>query len=176
MISPELSIETERLLIRPLVTEDVSDRYLSWLMDSEAKKWITSADCTKQLTDLRSYVEQRVSRDDVWFLGIFDKDRNLHIGNIKYEPIVASLKAAVMGVLIGDPSYRGKGVFPEVFLPTASWLQRHRKIENIYLGVDESNEMAIRAYEKSGFLPIQVSFDERQMLGNVSMAYRLPSV
>jgi ribosomal-protein-alanine N-acetyltransferase len=173
MISPELSIETERLLIRPLVTEDVSDRYLSWLMDSEAKKWITSADCTKQLTDLRSYVEQRVSRDDVWFLGIFDKDRNLHIGNIKYEPIVASLKAAVMGVLIGDPSYRGKGVFPEVFLPTAKCLGSRRGIDSIFLGVNLDNFAAVRAYSAVGFVPVKISAEYQTALGNVTMRYQL---
>jgi ribosomal-protein-alanine N-acetyltransferase len=176
MASVFLSMETSRTLIRPLSVDDVSERYLSWLNDADTKRWILAAAVTKQLSELKFYVAEKIRREDVLFLGIFDKHSGAHIGNIKFDPIVPQLHAAVMGVLIGEPTYRGTGLFEEVFLPTASWLQRHRKIENIYLGVDESNEMAIRAYEKSGFLPIQVSFDERQMLGNVSMAYRLPSV
>lgn len=171
-----VSIETSRTLIRPLGIGDVSARYLSWLSDLTISRWIYAAETTQRLSDLQMYVENKVGRDDVLFLGVYDKVTGLHIGNIKYEPIVDSLRIAVMGVLIGDPDYRGKGVFSEIFLPTALWLHRHRKIASIYLGVEAGNELAIRAYEKAGFNRVQLSTSEIKMLGNVSMVYKFQNV
>jgi len=165
------AIETGRFLIRPLDPTDVSDRYLSWLNDENTKRWITSAKDTKQLRELQQYVQERAKRDDVCFLGIFDKKRNLHIGNIKYEPIILSIKCAVMGVLIGDPDYRGRGVFSEVFLSTAKMLNFCYGIQTIYLGVDVANQSAVKAYRSIGFVQVEISNELRQLLGNVTMRY-----
>ena len=56
-----------------------------------------------------------------------------------------------MGVLIGDPAYRGLGVASEAVKESAIWLKRHRDINQIVLGVDKKNEKAIWAYKKAGF-------------------------
>jgi ribosomal-protein-alanine N-acetyltransferase len=162
-------IETERLSIRQLVPGDVSERYLSWMRDEQAKKYITAAENTFQLNDLRDYIEVRLGREDVWFCAIFDKVRNLHIGNIKYEPIVPSLKSAVMGVLIGDPDYRGQGIFEEAFVPTAQYLNTCCDIDAIYLGVDVRNLAAVKAYRAVGFIPTSLTDEQRLLLGGVTM-------
>lgn len=146
-----VEIVSERFLIRELGPEDVTERYLGWLGDPEAKKYIAAAAATKGLSDLRRYVQQRTNRDDVLFLGIFDKSSGLHVGNIKYEPVDAELGYAVMGVLIGEPAYRGIGVTAEILRSTAQWLKEHRNITQIVLGVSADNYGAIRAYEKAGF-------------------------
>ena len=56
-----------------------------------------------------------------------------------------------MGVLLGDSTWRGKNVFNEVFSASRQWLFEHHSIVSIILGVDRSNDAAIRAYEKAGF-------------------------
>jgi RimJ/RimL family protein N-acetyltransferase len=173
MTSAFPAMETERTLLRPLSVDDVSERYLSWLDDVDAKRWIVAAAKTKRLSDLRSYVAEKVQRIDVLFLGIFDRSNGVHIGNIKYDPIVPQLQAAVVGVLIGEPAYRGRGLFEEVFIPTANWLHKHRKINDIYLGVDTGNKVAMKAYQKTGFAAVHVTPVEMQALGNVSMSYQL---
>jgi len=145
-------IETNRFFLRKLTIEDVSDRYLSWLNDTDSRRWIVTADSIKKKGDLRKYIEERVNREDVLFLGIFLKLSNLHIGNIKYEPIDFISGIAEMGVLIGDPEYRGRSIFSEVFLPTASWLNINMQIREIQLGVERKNLKAINAYRKVGFV------------------------
>ena len=104
MQSTFLVTETLRTLVRPLSEDDVSERYLSWLNDADIRKWIAAAAKTRRLSDLRSYVAEKVQRMDVLFLGIFDKSTESHIGNIKYDPIVPQLQAAVVGILIGEPA------------------------------------------------------------------------
>jgi len=166
-------IETERLLIRTLTVGDVTERYLSWMTDGHARKYISAAQYTRQIDDLRHYVDIRTGKKDVWFCAILDKSRNVHIGNIKYEPILPNFKCAVMGILIGDPEYRGKGIFREVFFPTAELLGACCDIESIYLGVDVGNAVAVNAYRAVGFVAADITDEQRGLLGNVTMKYSL---
>jgi len=144
-------IQTERFLLRTLAEKDVSDRYLAWLRNDEALSFITAAKRTSTLSSLREYVRTHSARPDTLFLGIFGKDNNLHVGNIKYQPVDSQKSYAVMGILIGDPAYRGIGVASEAIKESAIWLKRHRNINQIVLGVHKKNEAAVRAYRKAGF-------------------------
>lgn len=170
-----MPIETDRFLIQKLAVSDVSDIYLSWLSDSTSGRWIVAADKTKRLDDLRMYVKEKSSHPGVLFLGIFDKLSGVHIGNIKYEPIAKEISSTVMGVLIGDPDYRGRGVFGEVYASTAAWLKANLQVRDIFLGVDAENTSAIRAYVKAGFVSVDIPEAYRKILGNVSMVHRLAS-
>ena len=144
-------IQTERFLLKTLAGKDVSDRYLGWLNNEEVRSFITAAKKTSTLSSLREYVRTNSARSDTLFLGIFCKDNNLHVGNIKYQPVDSQKGYAVMGILIGDSAYRGIGVASEAIKESAIWLKSHRNINQIVLGVDKRNEAAIRAYEKVGF-------------------------
>jgi RimJ/RimL family protein N-acetyltransferase len=145
-------IETERFILKELTQNHVNDRYLSWFADDSAKKYISASVGTKTLSDLRDYITERIGNPNILFLGIFEKNTDRHIGNIKYEPIDSSKGYAIMGILIGETDYRGKGVAGEVLAATALWLKENRKINQIILGVDRNNIGAVKSYEKAGFV------------------------
>ena len=145
-------IATPRFILRDLRQEDITDRYLEWFVDPAAQQHITAAASTRTLAQLRDYLAERIGRRDVLFLGIFDKTTGAHIGNVKYEPVDAAQGHAVMGILIGDAGYRGKGVAGEVIAASARWLQAHEGIREIVLGVHRDNAAAIQAYERVGFV------------------------
>jgi ribosomal-protein-alanine N-acetyltransferase len=147
-----LSIETHRFLLRPLVVADASQEYLSWMRDDVAAQYIVAAASTQSLESLERYILEKTTKIDCLFLGIFHKKTGSHIGNIKYEPICFEHKEAVMGVLLGDATWRGKNVFTEIFLASQKWLSDTYSINTIRLGVERSNTAAIRAYEKAGFI------------------------
>jgi RimJ/RimL family protein N-acetyltransferase len=169
----KVEISSERFLLRELTEDDVTKRYLSWLGDAEAKKFITTAAKTKNLSDLRQYVCDRIGRDDILFLGIFDKTSGLHIGNIKYEPVNSDLGYAIMGLLIGDSNYYGKSVAAEVLVSSALWLKVHRNINQIVLGVSKDNYRAIRAYEKVGFVEAATDFIQHVSPDGMTMVWKL---
>ncbi|WP_255413714.1 GNAT family N-acetyltransferase [Rhodoferax sp. TS-BS-61-7] len=137
--------------MRQLSVADVSERYLSWLRDEIAQRFIIGAHGDNDMDELRSYVSQREARDDLLFLGIFTHD-GTHIGNIKYEPIDSVRSVAVLGILIGEAAWRGLGVAGEVIGSSAYWLRDNRGIKTIVLGVDRDNLPAIHAYKKLGFV------------------------
>lgn len=168
-----VKIATERFLLRSLTEDDITERYLSWLGNVDAKKFITAATKTKNLSDLRRYVRDRIGRDNILFLGIFEKTTWLHIGNIKYEPVNSELGYAIMGILLGDPIYRGKGVTAEILTASAQWLKYHRKIKQVLLGVSKNNLAAIRAYKKVGFVEADTPFIQKSTSEVITMVWDL---
>lgn len=144
-----MKIETERFYLRPLEEKDATNTYLSWLENSENQRHIIHAKDSNSILKLKNYISEKSNKDNIWFLGIFTKD-HIHIGNIKYEPIDLVKKFSIMGILIGDNNYKGKGVAGEVILETAKRL-KGIGIEYISLGVDINNIPAIKSYGKIGF-------------------------
>ena len=72
-MNEQSEIITDRFLLRPLTESDVTERYLNWLGDADAKKFISAAATTKGLDDLRAYVRERMEPEDALFPGIFKK-------------------------------------------------------------------------------------------------------
>ncbi len=101
------------------------------------------------IDDLRSFVEDHLSRGDSLLLGVFDH-RARHIANIEYERIDLKSRSPVLGVLIGDPNARGIGLFSEVFEVSSRLLAVRFGIDRVSLGVSSDNWAAIRVYEKAG--------------------------
>ena len=142
------------------------------MRDKTTMTWIDSAKNFETLESLREYVRKNTGRSGCQLFGIFEKNTRSHIGNIKYEPISTSLNGAVMGVLIGAAHYRGKGVFREVFVPTAKKVSVDYDLDRIFLGVNPANKAAVSAYEKSGFEPYDPNDIEKKTFGDVSMCCR----
>lgn len=136
-------------MLRELTVADVTERYRDWLLEPEAKKNISAT--TDSLSELVQYVADRTQREDVLFWGIFDLLSGLHVGNLKYEPVNTELGYAIVGVLIGEVEYRGRGVATDVLVASTAWLKENRQINQFLLGVWKANLGAVRAYEKAGF-------------------------
>ena len=144
-----VEIKTQRFLLRQLITDDISDRYLSWL-NKEENPYIEYCKNHSTMEELKVYVSERERKRDVLFLGIFTKKKK-HIGNIKYEPIDLKRKTATMGILIGDKDWRGKGVATEVIKASAHYLNSIYGVTTIFLGVNPNHQVAVSVYKKIGF-------------------------
>jgi len=147
-----VNIETKRFMLRRLTEADASEKYLSWLNDDMAGRFIQSSSMIRSVEDIRIYILEKSLVSSVIFLGIFDKLSLEHIGNIKYDDIDLDRKEAVMGILIGEVRYRGLGVGPEVITASANWLHSNFGVGRIHLAVNEFNIPAFRAYQKIGFV------------------------
>lgn len=147
--SEKIQINTERFVLRQLTVDDITDTYLSWLT-KEKHPFLDYVDKYSSIEDLQAYVSERQSREDVLFLGIYTKKKK-HIGNIKYEPINFINKSAILGILIGDRYWKGKGVANEVIKGSANFLYEKYGVKTIRLMVNHKNQPAKSAYKKIGF-------------------------
>ena len=163
--SDSIEVTTQRFLLKQLITDDISDRYLSWL-NKEESPYIEYGKNHSTMEELKVYVSEREKKRDVLLLGIFTK-KKLHIGNIKYEPIDLKRKTATMGILIGDKDWRGKGVATEVIKASAHYLNSMYGVTTIFLGVNPNHQVAVSVYKKIGF-----KFKERDK-NNTKMIWQL---
>lgn len=150
MTAPVPDIATARFRLRPLRPEDASERYSRWL-DGDGARAIEASRAPHGVAQLQDYIRARTGRPDVLFLGIFARDDGSHVGNVKYEPVDEARGFAVMGILVGEAGWRGRGVAAEVIEASARWLHANRGVREIVLGVEQDHASAIRAYEKLGF-------------------------
>ncbi len=141
---------TKRFKLKILTSELVGDEYLSWFSDKSTSQYIEYAKKAVTLAELKAYAQEKLDSEDALFFGIFSRESNKHIGNIKFEPINIPGHFAIMGVLVGDIDWRGKGVFTEVDEALEEPLI-NLGIEKIYLGVSQDNISAVNAYKKSGY-------------------------
>lgn len=169
-------LHTKRFFLKPIELSDVGNRYLNWLKSPQDNEFIYSAKTTITIQILKEYVKCRLARNDILFLGIFEKNSGLHIGNIKYEPINFSKNYAIMGILIGNKSWRGRGVAVEVLIATAKWLKENVGIKEILLGVNRENLSAISAYKKIGFIPGVSVLTPQLNASDISMTWKLENV
>ena len=170
-------ISTNRFILKPLTISDVTDRYTRWLNDTSTNQFI-SAKLTQ--ADLEKYVSERLNRENILFLGIFNKIDGLHIGNIKYEPIDSQKGYAVMGILIGEAFWRGKSVASEVILASAFWLNENKNIyqNSGFPPIFESGkkETIQREFSASNILPLSQIFNTSREAREIKLSRTQPIV
>ncbi len=144
-------ITTPRFTLRTLTMNDATDQYSRWFEDPVIADHIAGAKIDHSIDALRSYIAQKTAQADTLFLGIFTREGDTHIGNLKFEPIDVDSRHAVLGIMVGDPNWRGRGVAAEVIQAAEKWLNKKLGISELALGVARSNVAAQKAYKKAGF-------------------------
>lgn len=145
----KMKIGGNRIYLRKLDEKDATQKYCDWLNDPEVNKYLETKRAT--IEELRRYIKEKNKNPNCLFLGIFFKEDEKHIGNIKLEPIDFKNKKVTLGMLIGDKEYWGKGLGTEAAKLLVDWAFDNLELEEVNLGVISENKAAIRIYEKAGF-------------------------
>lgn len=150
----DAKIPGKRVYLRELTPKNASKEYCAWLNDSEVNKYLETRKCN--IPELKRYIQKQLDDPNSFFVGIFDKKNNKHIGNIKLEPIDWKNKKAVFGILIGNKDYWGKGIGTEATKLIVDYAFKDMNLNEIELGVISENKAAIKVYEKVGFKVIDI--------------------
>ena len=142
-------VTSDSIYFRQLGTKDATARYCSWLNNPQVNKFLDTKKAT--VASLRQYIKDKNSKPDCIFLGIFDKTNHLHIGNIKLEPIDFVAKKAIVGILIGDKDYWGRGVGTKAMRLVIKYAFKDLKLNQLELNVKMGHQAAIKLYQKVGF-------------------------
>lgn len=144
-------IETERLYLRTLKKDDASEGYLGWLKDEEITRYLEIRHSTQTIETIQSFVEKmRQSTEDL-LLGIFIKDTDQHIGNIKLGPVSWRYKRAHIGIMIGEKDAWGKGYAPETINALCDYCKDDLGLRKVVAGAYISNQGSVKAFAKAGF-------------------------
>lgn len=147
-------IDGEKIYLNILSEKDASQEYCDWLNDEVVNKYLETRQ--SNMESLRQYISNKFEADDCLFFGIFWKENNKHIGNIKLEPIDFATKKATLGILIGDKNFWGKGLGTEAVNLVTNYAFNELEIDEVNLGVLSDNKPAVKMYEKCGFTTFKV--------------------
>jgi RimJ/RimL family protein N-acetyltransferase len=144
-------LQGEHIFLRGIALADASERYLSWLNDSETTLGLASGRFPTSLEQLANYVEQILKDPNSVMFAICDAVTGDHLGNIKLDRFDWISRTCELGLLIGDKNSWGKGIGTEVCTLTTRYAFEQLNIRKVSLTVYSNNPNAIRLYEKIGF-------------------------
>jgi [ribosomal protein S5]-alanine N-acetyltransferase len=143
-------LQTERLILKKVTEENCTDRYLSWLQDHEVNRFLESGLFPQSLQDLSNYVNGVTPQ--TLFLAIYTKASLDHIGNIKIDSIDFRNGLGEYGILMGEKEEWGKGYAKEATVAVLGHCFNKLNLRKVTLGVVESNVLAVKLYQKLGFV------------------------
>lgn len=144
-------IEAERLYLRRLRRNDVSETYLAWMHVPQINQYLESRFQEHTVATLSEFVVTMAGDPHNLFTGIFLKRGDRHIGNIKLGPINAHHSHAEIGLLIGDEECWGKGYASEAIGALTRFAFEEINLHKIVAGAYEDNAGSTRAFEKAGY-------------------------
>jgi ribosomal-protein-alanine N-acetyltransferase len=144
-----VELTSERLLLKRLTINHLSNSYVSWLNDHEVNKYLeTRGNYT--IEKLQSFLEDQ-EKKDIFFWAIHLKDTLEHIGNIKIDPINFEGNSGEYGILMGSKEHWGQGYAKEASQVVINFCFKKLCLSKITLGVIENNVNAVLLYKKLGF-------------------------
>ena len=143
-------LESLRLVFKPLNSSYCNDSYLQWLNDKEVTRYLEIFEPYSK-EQLKDYLEMVDKNERLLFWAIHSKETDLHIGNIKIDPINYYHRYGEYGIMMGDKGQWGKGYAAEASMAIIDYCFKEMNLRKINLGVVEDNEGAVKLYQKLGF-------------------------
>ena len=141
----------ERLQIRGLVEEDVTAAYADWLNDEGNRSglWIDSGQVIT-VESQREYIRQIVASEERAITGLFDEEGEL-IGTTGWHHVNNEHRHPSIGILIGNPRYRGRGLGAILVWANTSMLMTEFGAVKVVAGTLGANRPSLRSFLKAGY-------------------------
>ncbi len=144
-------LETDRLLLRRMVTEDAEEMYHNWACEDAVTKFLTwpthpNADVTKRV--IGGWIDSYNS-PDYYHWGMELKETHELIGNISVISIKENVLSADIGYCIGS-RWWGRGLMPEAGRAVVKYLFEEVGLNRIAAYHDTNNPNSGRVMQKIG--------------------------
>lgn len=145
-------LEGDRLYLREVRPQDVSENYYHWMNDPEVTSYLESRFYPNSAEKIQEYVIDRLGDRDNIFLGTILKEGDRHIGNIKLGPINWIHRYAEIGLLIGEKDCWGKGYATEAIKLVVDYAFGELNLHKLTAGCYAPNKGSLKAFQKVGFV------------------------
>lgn len=142
----------ERLYLREIELEDITDAVMQWFDDQELMKFYTSSKNKITKEKLLESIKEGKEKGNLFTYGIYINDTDKLIGTIKLGPIHFIHKTSDLVALIGDRNYLGKGLAVDAISLGNKLAFEEFDLRKLYGGMYESNIASIKAYTRAGWL------------------------
>lgn len=147
-----LYVEGERVYLRELKPEDVTDAMMEWFQDAELMRFYTNSGRKIDKAELCHSIQKGRNEQSNYTLGIYLKAESRIIGTVKIGPINWKHKISDLATLIGDRNYLGKGFSTEAIALGGQLAFSVLDLRRLYGGMYWSNKASIKTYLKAGWI------------------------
>ena len=140
-----------KIYLRTLERADLTETYLDWLNDAEVTRYLETGAFPTTYQDLEKFYQGVTGSKTEVIFAIADRKSHRHIGNVKLGPINWVHRRAMLGIMIGDKEFWGRGVGEEVTRLMVEYGFFRLNLNRIGLVVFEEHVPGVRCYQKVGF-------------------------
>lgn len=148
--------EGKDIVLRLLRPEDVTPEYVLWMADEEVTQFLEMRWTAYGMEESRKYVQAMGESSSDYLMGIYLKRRNEHIGNIKIGGINPIHRFAELGLVIGNPTLRGKGYGTEAIQLGTEIAFQELNLNKVWAGLYANNVGCYRAFMKAGYREVGI--------------------
>ncbi len=140
----------KKVILGPLLKKNL-EKYVHWLNDMEVSHYLTIAPINLTMENESEWYEKVVSDRSKIVFSIYDRKKEILIGNVSLENINHLDRSAELGIFIGYKKYWGRGYGSEAIELILDFGFNVLNLNSIFLKVYSYNKRAIKSYEKIGF-------------------------
>lgn len=146
-----MQIETDRLSLRSLTPDDVSEKYVGWLNDPDVNQYLETRHEVQTIGGCLDFVNACNASPSTKIMGIFHKESNVHIGNVKIGFINSHYRRGQVSLFIGEKDYWGKGLSSEAVGGITKYGFEKLGLHRLEAGCYEDNLASLRVFLKNGY-------------------------
>lgn len=140
------------IYIRPIQASDANQTYLNWLEDPEVNQFLETRHRQQTLKMIAEFIKTKANSLDEYLMAICLTSCNLHIGNIKVEPINKYHQRADVSLFIGEKQMWGKGYAAQAIYLASKFAFEEKKLEKLKAGCYIHNIGSKKAFLKCGYV------------------------
>ncbi|MCR4336264.1 MAG: GNAT family N-acetyltransferase [Candidatus Omnitrophica bacterium] len=140
----------EKVILSPLDPKIDLPGYESWINNQDTTRYMAAGKYPLTQKGIREYIQHFKGSKDL-LLGIFTKEKDQHIGNIALRTIDDRNRNADIGLMIGEPASRGRGLGSEALQLIVEHAFFSLNLHRVMAGIVEKNVASTRLFEKLGF-------------------------
>ncbi len=150
---PIISIAGDRVALGPL-RRDLIPLYHAWISNLETSQYLSEAGAVRTLEEESDWYERLSRLEDERRFTIYALPDFQPIGTINLHQINHRHRKANMGVMIGEPAMRGRGLGTEAVALIVDYGFNSLGLHSIWLATHEFNTAGRRAYANAGFTEV----------------------
>jgi len=145
-------ITTDRLILRDVEVEDISDDYIDWLNDIETTKYLEIRFLKQTRKSVEKYINLKLLNiDNSKHFGVYDNGGERLIGTVTFPNIDLHHKFADISFVIGHPDAQRKGFGTEAVKAAVEYAFKYCFLEKLWAGYYEGHEKSKKVLNKCGF-------------------------
>jgi len=141
-------IKKNKIYIRPLLNEDITERYLSWFKNDLVTKFLDAKNLSRD--QVINYLKYGKETGSYYLYAICLNENDLHIGNIKIGPIKRKEGVSDLVTVIGDQNYWGQGFARYAIMCALDIGFNQGGLRKFSASINSLNASSVKAYIAAG--------------------------